>query len=299
VSAPEVALISPFASRHWLASEIAALMKQAECTAGDLARQARVDPRKISYLLKAERKSSVDDVARILEQLQVPALRLGSILKIAEDAERGGWWERYSIEMGSRQATYADLEAGAAIVEFTQTLVPGLLQTEAYAMGRAVADRLYHSKRFLVDRAVEARTLRKQVLSGPDARGYQVVVDEAVLRRAVASPAVIRDQVDHMVGVAMQTSAVTIRVLLLGTPLPGDAIPATSFSIYRYPELEGFEVVAVETDDTDLFITEPAKTAAYRERFEALRSAALSPSDTLDFLVVEAENPSRAARRSA
>jgi hypothetical protein len=274
-------------------------MKRAACTAGDLARQARVDPRRISYLLKAERKSSVDDVAKILEHLRVPASHRHSILQIAEAAEQEGWWERYSIEMGPRQATYAGWEAGATIVEYTQTLYPGLLQDEAYAMGRAVADRRYHSKRFLVDRAVQARTLRQQVLSGPDARGYEVVVDEAVLRRAVASPAVVRDQLNHMVSVAMQSSAVTIRVLLLGTPLPGDAIPATSFSIYRYRELAGLQVVAVETDDRDHFITDPAKTAAYRERYEALCSAALTASDTLDFLLVEAGNLSRAARRSA
>ncbi len=58
-------------------------------------------------------------------------------------------------------------------------------------------------------------------------------------------------------------------------------------------------MVAVETDDTDLFITEPAKTAVYRERYESLCSAALSPSDSLEFLVSEAESPSRATRRSA
>lgn len=299
MSAPEVTLTSPFASRHWLASEIATLMRQAPCTASDLARQARVDPRKISYLLKAERKASVADVAKILEHLQVPTLRRRFILQVAEAAEQNGWWERYSIEMGSRQATYADLETGAEIVEFSQTLIPGLLQTEAYAMGRAVADRLYYSKRFLVDRAVEGRKLRKQVLSGAHARGYQAVIDEAVLRRAVATPAVIQDQINHLVSVAMQTPAVTIRILRLGTPLPEDAIPATSFSIYRYPDLEKMQMVAVEIDDTDLFITEPVRTATYRGRYEALRSVAMPPPDTLDFLEAEAENLSRSAWRSA
>lgn len=39
-----------------------------------------------------------------------------------------------------------------------------------------------------------------------------------------------------------------------------------------------------------------AKTAAYRERYEALCSAALAPSDALDFLLAEAGSPSRAAR---
>lgn len=292
-------MISPFASRLWLASELAELMKRSGCTAGEIARQAGVDPRKISYLLKAERKSSAHDISRILNHLKVAPLHQQALLHAATAAQSGGWWDRFSIEMGSRQATYADLEAGAAIREFSQTLFPGLLQTAKYAMGRATADRTHYSKRFLVERAVEARTLRQQVLSGRTARGYEVVLDEAVLRRAVAAAAVIQDQINHIVGIAVQNPKVTVRLLRLGAPLPSEAVPATSFSIYRYPELHGFEVVAVETDDTDLFITDPTKTAAYRNRYELLRSAALSPAETLDYLVAEAEKLSQSARRSA
>jgi hypothetical protein len=273
-------------------------MKASSCTARDLACRAGVDQRKISYLLKAERKSSTADVARILHHLHPLAPHQDRILKIAAEVERDGWWQRYRIEMGSRQADYADLEADAEIFEFSQTLFPGLLQTKNYAMSRAIADRSYHSKRFLVHRAVEARKLRQQVLSGPAARGYQVVLDESVFRRAVATPAVIREQINHMVGVAMQMPAVTIRILTLGTPLPGEAVPATSFSIYRYRELGGLEIVAVETDDTDILITDSAKAAMYRQRYELLSSAALSPSDSLDFLVTEAERMSEAAGRS-
>jgi hypothetical protein len=109
-----------------------------------------------------------------------------------------------------------------------------------------MADSRYYSKRFLVERSVQARALRQQVLCGRNARGYDVVLDEAVLRRAVAAPAVIRNQISHLAGVAIQNSAVTVRVLRLGTRLPGEAVPATSFSIYRYPELDRLEVVAVE-----------------------------------------------------
>jgi hypothetical protein len=126
-----------------------------------------------------------------------------------------------------------------------------------------------------------------------------VVIDEAVLRRGVSALPVIRDQISHIVGVAVQSPAVTVRVLPLGTPLPGEAVPATSFSIYRYPELEGLDVVAIETDDDDYFVTDPGKAAAYRDRYELLRSAALSPSDTLDFLTAEAEILSSRTRRSA
>lgn len=299
MSAPEVALISPLASRMWLAAELAELLKHSGCTAGDLARRVNVDSRKISYLLKAERRSSAQDVTKILKYLQVSTQHRRSLLDAAAAAEQGGWWDRYSIEMGSRQATYADLEVGAEICEFTQTFFPGLLQTAEYAMGRAIADRPYSSKRFLAERGVEARTLRQKVLSGPQARGYDVVIDEAVLRRGVATPAVIRDQISHIIDVAVRSPAVTVRVLRLGTRLPGEAVPATSFSIYRYPELEGLQVVAVETDDTDLFITESAKSAPYRDRYELLRSAAMSPSDTLDFLIAEVEVSSVEFGRSA
>ena len=300
VTAPEVALISPFASRHWLASELTMLLSEARCTAKDLAGRAGVDPRRISYLLKAERKPSSGDVTRMLNHLPVPKARRRLLLDVAEAAEQQGWWERYSNEMGQRQARYADLEAGAEIAEYAQTLFPGLLQSQTYATVRAIADKACHSKRFLVDRAVAARARRQEFLLGPRSRGYEVVLDEVMFHRAAAPPAVIENQIKYMVAVAVQTPAVTMRILRLNTLLPGNTIPATSFSIYRYHDLNEFQIVAIETDDTDLLtITDPTKVATYRARYELLCRTAKDPAETLEFLVAEADNLSRTERRSA
>jgi hypothetical protein len=94
---------------------------------------------------------------------------------------------------------YVGLEAEASLIrEYAAELVPGLLQTEDYYrefLSTAPADAD-------TARKVEVRTTRQQHLTGDDRPRYWAVLNEAVIRRTVGGPEVMRIQLARILELA-------------------------------------------------------------------------------------------------
>ncbi|MFJ3713470.1 MULTISPECIES: helix-turn-helix transcriptional regulator [unclassified Streptomyces] len=90
------------------------------------------------------------------------------------------------------------LEQQATVIrEFDPSIVPGLLQTEAYAQAvlRTSYPPLSDAER---DRAVVTRLERAEVLSGAVAPVLWVLLDEAVIRRPFGDPGVMAEQLTRI-----------------------------------------------------------------------------------------------------
>ena len=127
-------MISPYVRRLRLGAEIRALRAEAGLTADQLGRRIGRSRADISRL---ENGHVVDqaDVISILDVLGVDGDRWTQVVTIAREAGEKGWWESYKT-MGDRQALYANLEAGAAAIrEYQQTFLPGLLQIPEFVRG--------------------------------------------------------------------------------------------------------------------------------------------------------------------
>lgn len=128
------------------------------------------------------------------------------------------------------------IEQEATVLRTYQPLVlPGLLQTEEYA--RAL---LRGSHRFTedgIEQQVTARMDRQVVLHRTDPPQLVVVLDETVLCRAVGGPAVMRNQLQHLV----ETSASHCVHL--------HVVPAAAGA---YPGLSGPFVIATLPDHDEL-----------------------------------------------
>jgi transcriptional regulator with XRE-family HTH domain len=95
-------------------------------------------------------------------------------------------------------AGWPDKEAQARRLRWFEPLVvPGLLQTEAYA--RAILSTRMGATREELDDAVAARIERQRVLDHEHPPELWVILDEAVLRRAVGGPDVMREQLVRLV----------------------------------------------------------------------------------------------------
>ena len=89
-------------------------------------------------------------------------------------------------------------------------LVPGLLQTEAYA--REVLNAIPPVHGVDVGRHLEFRMKRQELLTDVQAPRFWVVLDEAVLRRRVGGPQVMIDQLERLIDAAGLAN-VTLQVL--------------------------------------------------------------------------------------
>jgi transcriptional regulator with XRE-family HTH domain len=290
-------VISTYVRRLRLAAELTALRQQHKLSSDQLARDAGLPRTTVSRLENARTRPDPDDVMRILDRLDVTGAAWTRLMTIAREAGERGWWESSAIEMGSRQALYANLEAGAAFIrEYQMTLLPGLLQTADFTESRADIDKADWSANFVPARAVEARAGRQRMLHRPDGPTYEVVIDELAVRRPAAADDVLHDQLVH-IGRANADPRVTVRVLPVDSRIEGHIVPRSGFSIYTYPDADDPIVVAVDTVTDDLVLTKPEAVAHYLCLYDRLNLAALTPAKSSQFLIDAAGRfPNRTGR---
>jgi DNA-binding XRE family transcriptional regulator len=288
-------VISPYVRRMRLAAELLRLRTDHHMTAHELAAKVGVKRQSISRLENSRVVPDLDLIMRILDHLGVGEGHWNDLMTIAREAAERGWWEKFANAMGSRQALYANFEAGAcAISEYQLAFLPGLLQIPSFTEARIQADKAVYGWPFDAARALEARQARQRVVERPGGPHYEVIIDELAIRRPAASAEVTRAQLDHLVGMAHHRTQVRIRVLPLTAMIPGRAIPRSAFSTYRYPDPGDPIVVAVDTVTSDLVLTDPDDVGPYLTLYQRLADVALSPTESLDYLAKVAEElPSR------
>ncbi|MDX2701451.1 DUF5753 domain-containing protein, partial [Streptomyces sp. PA03-6a] len=113
---------------------------------------------------------------------------------------------------------------------YQQSVVPGLLQTEGYAaaMIRAFSPGESVDK---VRRMVEARMLRQDTLENEDAQ-FLFILDEAVLRRRVGGPAVMRAQLLRLAELA----SARIRIMIFPFGVGAHAALAGPITLFEFTE---------------------------------------------------------------
>jgi hypothetical protein len=207
------------------------------------------------------------------------------LVQIARDARMKGWWHPYSQVL---TGAYVGLEAAAEeIREYTQQVVPGLLQTEEYAraMIRAARPDIGVDE---VDRRVSVRMGRQSLLEAGDPVNLWVVLDEAVVSRPVGGDAVMRRQLEHLVEAA-ELPSVTLQLL----PFEAGAHAGMdgTFAILNFPEPADADVVFAENATGGLFLEKTEELRKYRFIFDHIRAAALGPEESVSLIARLAKEP--------
>lgn len=272
---------SPTVRGRKVAKELRRLREQAGLSADQAAAQLGKgwSQSKISRIEGAKTKPSERDIARMLDLYGIDSAIRGALENLAKDAWRRGWWTDYrDVFRGS----YVALEDDAAgISEWSPQLIPGLLQTEAYA--RAVIRASLRADDAVVQRRVMARMTRTALLgrTSPPAPELAVVIDEAALRRPIGGREVMRDQ-HHALLAAARRSNVTLQVM------PYDvgehAGLSGTFIVLSFPEDIAPDVGYAETRIGDGYAEDAATVGALKVDFEALQAAALSPVDSVELI---------------
>ncbi|GAB3849186.1 helix-turn-helix transcriptional regulator [Micromonospora andamanensis] len=282
-------MISPLVRRRRLAAELQQLRTEHGYTSARLASEIGVPRQRISRLENGHVAPDLDEFRQILVLFRVREPRSSQLLAIAQDAQERGWWAKSADGMGTRQAMYANLEAGAsAINEYHMAFLPGLLQIPPYTEARIRLDP-QDGRAFNPACSLDARARRQRILDRPGGPSYEVVIDVLAIRRLAAPPEVVADQLDHLVHEGHRRNALTIHVLPVAARIPQHAVPRSAFSTYRYPDPHDPIVVAVDTATDDLVLTHEADVRRYLDLYEKIRRAALSPADSLDLLAAAAE----------
>ncbi|MFJ8578775.1 DUF5753 domain-containing protein [Micromonospora sp. NPDC093277] len=282
---------SPVVRRARLGAELRRLRRRQALTLEQVCgRLGWASTSKLSRIELGQSRPDLADVLDLLDVYGVPPGKRDELIVIARDAATGRGWSRALGEMGERQRAYAELEAGAArIIEYQPAVVPGLLQTPAYARLRVAAGAQLHED-VDVEADVRARAVRQEALHRPNATHYTALLDERVCDPGGVPADVWRDQLGHLVALA-DRPYVTIRLLSRDAAPHGGVHPLTAFSHYAYPDPADPRTVLVETLTTDLRLTAEADVARYERLVDWLLAAALPAEETVDLLARRLGSP--------
>ncbi|GAB3462161.1 helix-turn-helix transcriptional regulator [Streptomonospora sediminis] len=162
--------------------------------------------------------------------------------------------------------------------QFHLGIIPGLLQTEAYARAalRAGDATATDSQ---IEASVHTRMKRKTTVWDDVPPRALFVIDEAVLLRTVGGPDVMGEQLDHVLSMSVNPH-VTVQILpLASAPHPGlDG----SFQLLRLPSQE--TVLVMETRVSADADHDEGDVRQYGQDFEDLRALALAPVPSAELI---------------
>nr|WP_067966824.1 helix-turn-helix transcriptional regulator [Nocardiopsis trehalosi] len=208
---------------------------------------------------------------------------------LALDARERGWWARYKDVFGNE--ALPDFEAEAcALRAFESQVVPGLLQTPAYAEAIFLGGMRPDPE--AVRRRVEARMARRAILTRFDPVHLHAVVDEAVLHRGIGGPEVMAGQLRHLLHMA-QTPNVDVQVLPY--EVGAHAALTAPFMILEFPNPLDPTIVCVETLNDALYLELPCDVGTYVATFADIREVAYGTARSLD-VIADALGAVKAAR---
>ena len=278
---------SPTVRRRRLAAELRRLREERGHTIEHVARELEMHPTTLSRIETGRRGILPRDLKPLLEVYGIVGDQKENLLILARQARQRGWWQTYGDLLPSEYSTLIGLEAEAGEIRtYQHQVVPGLLQTEDYARAVIRAFRRTDTDEEIEQR-VRVRLERQARLSTDPALNLWVVLDEAVLRRTVSGPEVMRRQLQHLVEMARRPS-VTLQVLPFAA---GEHAAMTSpFVILRFPEPLDPDVVYLENHTGGLYVEEPPDVTRYTLVFDHLGAAALPPRESTAFIAQAAQD---------
>ncbi len=203
------------------------------------------------------------------------------LLALAKDANNPGWWHRYGDVLPSWFQSYLGLEAAAERIRTYETqFVPGLLQTVDYARA-VVRIGQVTLKPEEVERRVELRMDRQRIVTRPRPVRLWAVLDEAVLRRPVGGPKVMRGQIEALIELSGRHN-ITLQVIPFKAG--GHAATGGSFSLLRFPERDMSDVVYIEHMTSALYLDKRDDLDIYATAMDSLCVEADPPNKTADIL---------------
>jgi transcriptional regulator with XRE-family HTH domain len=274
--------LSPVVQRRRLRTEL----RRARLDAGLTQEQVAVAMDwSLSKLIRIENGSvgiSTNDLKAILAHYKITDEgRNAELVRLARGARERSWWSAYR-DASPRLIQLIEYESAASIIRnFQPMLIPGLLQTEEYAT-TMIRNLLPAATPQELKTNVEIRMRRQQVLQQAEMPLMFFIMDEAAVRRLVASRAAMRRQIKRLLDESAKPT-VTIEIVSFDAGAhPGMQGP---FMLFEFLDAEDEDALYLEgASDVRFNRDDPEEISRFRERFEVLRDLSLGPQGTADFL---------------
>ena len=245
--------------------------------AADVATALGWSESKLSRIETAHTGISEADLDRLLTAYGVRVEDRGRLRDLARNGRVRAWWTPYRSSMPDPYDEYLALEAEAVLIsEWEAQVVPGLLQTDEYAravieVGADVGDTE------TIERRLEVRMARQGVLTRDPPPTLRIILDEAVLHRAVGGQGVLHRQLGRLAEASRQPG---VELLILPFSAGAHAGQTESFMVLEFGSGTRAPVVHIEGLTGGLFRVKPSEVEVYQDALDDLRERALSAEES-------------------
>lgn len=274
---------APTVGQVVLGKRLQELREAAGLSREEAARVLRVASATVRRMEMAEVALKIPYVQVLLATYGAAGDEQAAFVRLAEEANQPGWWQRFHDVLPDWFSLYVSLEGAARIVRsYEPHFVPGLLQTEAYARAVLEAGTIGQSGPESIERHVSLRMARQRLLERDDPPHLWVIMDETVLRRPVSvDAAVMRDQLDRLLEYADRDRVTLQLAEFAAGPHPGTYAP---FTLFRFAEPELPDMVFTEYLTGALYLDSRQEVSTHLEVLDHMTARASSARRTRQVL---------------
>jgi transcriptional regulator with XRE-family HTH domain len=269
----------PSARARQLAAELRRLREASGLTGEEVASRLGWSASKVSRIETARSPATTGDLRSLLDLYEVSGSLRERLTELCRTANQRGWWDAYAGTLGYGYSTFVALENDAESERFYgQMLVPGILQTSAYAE-EVLSKGVIVAPPGEIARRLQTRMTRQQrMLSKDPPLQINTVLDEGALRRQVGGPDVMADQISHLIEIANRPN---VHLQILPFNAGAHIAMAGSFTLLHFPGPTTSDIVYLENMADELFIENEAQTFYYSLAFERLSELSLGPKESV------------------
>ncbi|WP_225725737.1 MULTISPECIES: helix-turn-helix transcriptional regulator [unclassified Nocardia] len=227
-----MAPVSPTVARWELVLRLRELREQRGFDSATFAKRVGFTPANWSHVENGRRVLTGNTIGPVLDLLEVDAEESAELLALLEASKQRCWWAKSAALIGPDLQRLYGMEYGAqSIRSYDSLVVPGLLQTEAYARALISADVMIRPVQ--VEQLVAIRMRRQERLRGADPVELTAVIGEATLLQQTGGPEVLRGQLEYLADLLEELETIDIRVIPFSAP-EGAILGGSSFHLIDF-----------------------------------------------------------------
>jgi transcriptional regulator with XRE-family HTH domain len=272
---------------QWLGQQLRERREAAKLTLKDAAEYLQRDASTVSRFESGVYPVRRGDLLALLDLYNVSHQReRDELFRLSEEVWQTGWWDRYAKDVDRQFAELPWLEARAErICSYHAMVVPGIMQTRAYAEVWIQAVEGPTATDEEIGRWVDLRMTRQQMLEGEQPTRMCVILEEWVLRRPIGGPEVMRGQLERIVDLGRHA---TVEVRVLPTSVgPHAGREDGFFVVFEMPEPYP-DVAYLETLAGSLYVETPG-VERFAAAYDRLHRASLGPEESAELISAIAE----------
>ncbi|AOS63832.1 helix-turn-helix domain-containing protein [Actinoalloteichus hymeniacidonis] len=271
--------LGPTARRRRLGTSLAELRSEAQRSLNEAADHIGCSAGKIRNWEAGRSGIKKFELTALLDYYRTPQAVRGLLEDLRREGAQRGWWSTYRLPEWFKP--YVGLEQAAVEVRnFEIELIPGLLQTKAYA--REIHSAGTHiTDPSDVEKRVAARMERQQRLWADEPLRLSAVVSEAALHRQIGGAEVMAEQLHHLRSLGRLPNVV---LQILPSSVGTHPSLAGGFTFLRFAESADPDVGWTENPLGGNVIEDRDDVATLRTMFDELQRLALSKRDSTRLL---------------